>query len=74
MTDWAGPREKVASIARWERHGQVWEAFLADGVAPEAALREMLAQGGTLRLFRLSSPSLHEVFLRVVREGDRDGR
>ncbi|MFQ5794456.1 MAG: ABC transporter ATP-binding protein [Candidatus Bipolaricaulia bacterium] len=66
---WDGPRDEVSEVVRWEDRGLYWEAFLADDISPEEALQKILCLGGTLSLFQLSSPSLNEVFLRVVSEG-----
>ena len=64
--DWDGPHDRVAGVAHWEDRGPYWEAFLADGMVPEGILQELLALGGTLKLFQISSPSLNEVFIKVA--------
>ena len=64
--DWDGPQDRVQGIASWTDHGPYWEAFLVDGTSPEGVLRELLALGGTLKLFQVSSPSLNEVFIKVA--------
>ncbi|MDA1188586.1 MAG: ATP-binding cassette domain-containing protein [Chloroflexi bacterium] len=70
---WDGPRERVRGVSRWEDRGQTVEAYLVDGVAPESVLVDMVQLGGAIRHFEVSMPSLHEVFLRVARDG-RNGR
>ena len=65
---WDGPRDSIRGVASWQDLGPYWEAFLSDGATPESVLREILEAGGALRRFQLSSPNLHEVFIRVAGE------
>ncbi|MBM3944565.1 MAG: ATP-binding cassette domain-containing protein [SAR202 cluster bacterium] len=71
ILSWNGPRERVRGVSRWEPRGEFWEAYLKDGVAPESVLVDMVQLGGAIRHFEPSMPTLHEVFLRVARDGAR---
>jgi ABC-2 type transport system ATP-binding protein len=66
---WDGPLNEVRGVSRWEDRGQFHEAFLEDGVVPEDVLKEMLRLGGSISMFQLSTPRLHDIFLRIVRDG-----
>ena len=67
--DWDGPHDLIKGINRWEDRGRYWEAFLADGASGESVVRQMLENGGLLKLFQLSSPTLNEVFIKVAQGG-----
>jgi ABC-2 type transport system ATP-binding protein len=41
---------------------------LRDGVTPESVLRALLDRGATITRFEVATPSLEEIFLRVVEE------
>jgi ABC-2 type transport system ATP-binding protein len=43
--------------------------FLRDGVTPETFLASLLADGAAVRRFERALPSLHDVFVRVVKDG-----
>jgi len=44
------------------------ELFLDDNTTPQALLRELLDKGATVNRFEVSTPSLNEVFIQVVKE------
>ena len=71
---WDGLRNRIQGVAKWQDRGPYWEAFLSGGATAESVLQEILGAGGTLKRFQLSSPSLHEVFIRVAgQDATRDG-
>ena len=59
------------------RDGAGYALRLAEGSAPEDVLRSLLERGAKIDRFELATPSLEEIFLRVVgrdrMEEARDG-
>jgi len=55
-------------IGRQDNRGYV-ELFLDGGTAPEQVLEQLIRQGIRISRFEVSTPSLNEIFLQVVREG-----
>lgn len=52
-------------------HGKYIELFLDDKTPPQTLLRDLLEKGATVNRFEISTPSLNEVFIQVVKEGQR---
>ena len=48
-----------------ERQGNL-ELMLEDGVSPQDILEQLMARGAQISRFEVATPSLHEVFLKVV--------
>jgi ABC-2 type transport system ATP-binding protein len=65
----SGPIEQLPQVQHAERHDGVWRLSLADGVAPEKLLREMVERPDiTVDHFTVALPHLHEIFIRIVGE------
>lgn len=61
--------EGADGVLESRRDGAGYALRLADGRAPEDVLRSLLERGAKIDRFELATPSLEEIFLRVV---DRD--
>ncbi|MDE2837987.1 MAG: ATP-binding cassette domain-containing protein [Chloroflexota bacterium] len=59
----------AAGVLESRRDGAGYALRLADGSAPEDVLRSLLERGARIDRFELATPSLEEIFLRLV---DRD--
>ena len=62
--------DDVAGVLARRRDGTGYVLRLEDGRAPETVLRTLLDRGARIDRFELATPSLEEIFLRVV-EGRR---
>ena len=62
--------DAIDGVTDWRRDGAGYVLALADGCAPEAVLRALLDRGAKIDRFELAAPSLEEIFLRVVEQGD----
>ena len=58
--------DAIDGVLRSRRDGTGYVLRLADGYAPESVLRALLDRGATIDRFELATPSLEEIFLRVV--------
>ena len=58
--------EAIDGVLASRRHGAGYVLRLASGHAPEAVLRSLLDRGAKIDRFELATPSLEEIFLRVV--------
>ena len=58
--------EHADGVAASRRDGAGYALQLADGSAPEDVLRSLLERGAKIDRFELATPSLEEIFLRVV--------
>ena len=58
--------EGMAGVLESRRRGEGYVLRLAPGLAPEDALRFMLDRGAKIDRFELATPSLEEIFLKVV--------
>ena len=56
----------IDGVLASRRHGAGYVLRLAPGHAPEAVLRSLLDRGAKIDRFELATPSLEEIFLRVV--------
>lgn len=69
--------EGAYGVAASRRDGGGYALRLAEGSAPEDVLRSLLERGAKIDRFELATPSLEEIFLRVVgreqAEAARDG-
>ena len=69
--------EGADGVAASRRDGAGYALRLAEGSAPEEVLRSLLERGAKIDRFELATPSLEEIFLRVVgreqTEAARDG-
>ncbi len=58
--------DAIGGVLRSRRDGTGYVLRLADGYAPESVLRALLDRGAKIDRFELATPSLEEIFLRVV--------
>ncbi len=58
--------DAIEGVLGSRRDGAGYVLRLADGQAPEAVLRTLLDRGAKIDRFELATPSLEEIFLRVV--------
>ncbi|MGY4396443.1 ABC-2 type transport system ATP-binding protein [Sphingomonas sp. UYAg733] len=66
LADVAGAEPEGPALDGWTD----WVVVLAPGVEPGAVLEECTARGFALRRFEHHRPSLHDVFIQLVRPGD----
>ena len=60
---------KLSGVINQADRGKYVELFLDDNMPPQALLRELMEKGVTVNRFEVSTPSLNEVFIQVVKEG-----
>jgi ABC-2 type transport system ATP-binding protein len=58
--------DSIDGVLRSRRDGTGYVLRLVDGYAPEDVLRALLDRGAKIDRFELATPSLEEIFLRVV--------
>ena len=58
--------DTIDGVLRSRRDGTGYVLRLADGYTPESVLRALLDRGAKIDRFELATPSLEEIFLRVV--------
>ena len=58
--------DAIDGVLRSRRDGTGYVLRLADGCAPESVLQALLDRGAKIDRFELATPSLEEIFLRVV--------
>ncbi|MBE0479886.1 MAG: ATP-binding cassette domain-containing protein [Dehalococcoidia bacterium] len=61
--------EHLPGIAGRRDHGKYMELLMNEGTSSSQVLAALVRQNIDVRRFEVSSPSLHEIFLQVVREG-----
>ena len=66
----AGELPTVAGVKRVSPHNDAAKLTLAQGTTPQDVLRALMAQDVTLEKFEIAIPTLDEIFIRVVEEGD----
>jgi len=54
-------------VDRIEDHGDHWQLYLREGTDPQRLLAQLLAAGVRVDRFELATPSLEEIFIRVVK-------
>ncbi|MDY6912215.1 MAG: ATP-binding cassette domain-containing protein, partial [Chloroflexota bacterium] len=62
-----GSLEGVAGIVGEKTHGRFVELFLDGKTSPQEILSQLLTQGITVDRFEVSTPSLNEIFIQVVK-------
>ena len=65
--------EGVDGVLESRRDGAGYALRLAEGTAPEDVLRSLLERGAKIDRFELATPSLEEIFLRVVARDRMEG-
>ena len=61
--------ESLEGVVESRRHGAGYALRLAAGQTPEGVLRQLLDRGASIDRFELATPSLEQIFVRVVEEG-----
>ncbi|HNQ79058.1 MAG TPA: ATP-binding cassette domain-containing protein [Acidobacteriota bacterium] len=65
------PEADLSEFTEWERReANSMTLCLKDGINPRAVLDRVWASGGEVVRFESAKASLHEIFVRVVREGE----
>lgn len=65
--------EAVPGVERTEVHNASAKLFLAAGTSPQDILHSLLAQDVILERFEIATPTLDEIFIRVVRDEGMPG-
>ncbi|MEJ2261844.1 MAG: ATP-binding cassette domain-containing protein [Anaerolineales bacterium] len=65
--------EAVPGVERTEVHNASTKLFLAAGTSPQDVLHSLLAQDVILERFEIATPTLDEIFIRVVRDEGMPG-
>jgi ABC-2 type transport system ATP-binding protein len=65
-----GVLEDPSLIAKVERHSDEIEALLAEGAQAQTLLTRLIAAGATVSKFELVEPSLNDIFIAKVGEGE----
>jgi ABC-2 type transport system ATP-binding protein len=65
-----GERLNVAGVEAIATHNNALKLTLAEGTTPQRVLQELIARDVTLEKFEIAIPTLDEIFIRVVEEGD----
>jgi ABC-2 type transport system ATP-binding protein len=69
----SGPFDQLPQVQVTEHHNHTWRLSLADGLTPNALLRELVKHEDiTIEHFSLALPGLNEIFIRIVGENDMD--
>lgn len=66
----AGELPAVSGVEQVSIHNSVTRLTLSDGVTAQDVLHALMAQNVTLEHFEIAVPTLDEIFIRVVEEGD----
>ena len=61
--------EGLEGVVESRGHGAGYALRLAAGQTPESVLRQLLDRGASIDRFELATPSLEQIFVRVVEEG-----
>jgi ABC-2 type transport system ATP-binding protein len=62
----SGLIDGLKGVASSKDHGGYTELFLEDETSAQQVLKQLVSRKGDLNRFEVSTPSLHEIFLRVV--------
>ena len=65
-----GERLNVTGVEAIASHNNALKLTLAEGTTPQQVLQELIARDVTLEKFEIAIPTLDEIFIRVVEEGD----
>ena len=66
----AGELPDLPGLERVLPHNNATKLMLAEGTSPQDVLQDLMAQGVILEKFEIAIPTLDEIFIRVVEEGD----
>lgn len=68
LLEFQGELGEIEGVVRRRDYGQNAELFLDKETSPEKVLKELVSRGIKISRFEMSTPSLHEIFLQVVKE------
>jgi ABC-2 type transport system ATP-binding protein len=66
----AGELPDLAGLEQVLPHNNATKLMLAEGTSPQDVLQDLMAHGVILEKFEIAIPTLDEIFIRVVEEGD----
>jgi ABC-2 type transport system ATP-binding protein len=66
----AGELPAVAGVEQVLPHNNAAKLMLAEGTSPQDLLQALMAQDAIVERFEIAIPTLDEIFIRVVEEGD----
>ncbi len=66
----AGELPDLPGLERVLPHNNATKLMLAEGTSPQDVLQDLMAQDVILEKFEIAIPTLDEIFIRVVEEGD----
>jgi len=66
----AGELPDLAGLEQVLPHNNATKLMLAEGTSPQDVLQDLMAHGVILEKFEIAMPTLDEIFIRVVEEGD----
>lgn len=73
LVECAGDPGEIAGVSRKKARGGLLELSLEAGVTPQQILHSLVARGVELRRFEIPGPSLHDIFVQLVRSrGGKD--
>jgi ABC-2 type transport system ATP-binding protein len=61
----------IEGVVDTARHNNALRLTLASGVSPQQVLQDLMAKDVTIEKFEIAVPTLDEIFIRVVKEGDQ---
>lgn len=61
--------ESIPGVQRIEKEGLYYRLSPSDGVTPHAVLQQLIDQKISLNSFEIATPTLDEIFIKVVKEG-----
>jgi len=66
FVDFSGQLDRLKGVTKSQEKEKYSELFLDDKITPKEILKQLMDREGEVRHFELSTPSLHEIFLKVV--------
>ena len=66
FVDFSGQLDGLKGITERQDKEKYSELFLDDKITPKEILKQLMDREGEVRHFELSTPSLHEIFLKVI--------
>jgi ABC-2 type transport system ATP-binding protein len=66
FVDFSGQLDGLKGVTESQEKEKYSELFLDDKITPKEILKQLMDREGEVRHFELSTPSLHEIFLKVI--------
>jgi ABC-2 type transport system ATP-binding protein len=66
----AGDLPVVEGVKQVLPHNSATKLMLVEGTSPQDVLQALIAEQATVERFEIAVPTLDEIFIRVVEEGD----